>query len=186
MPGSIDRCQTSGGGAAIHVAFIGVGANLGDKHAACRRGLAAIETAGAGRIVAVSRFYRTAPQDFVDQDWFVNAAARIETRLDPESLLDRLKGIEHDMGRPDDGPRFGPRPLDLDILLYDRVVLRAGRLIIPHPRLHKRRFVLQPLCDIGPNVRHPLLGLTMAALLAAPQLADQAVEVIQEDTGRPA
>jgi 2-amino-4-hydroxy-6-hydroxymethyldihydropteridine diphosphokinase len=148
---------------------------MGDKLAACRQGLAALEGCGAGRIVAVSRFYRTAPQDYVHQDWFVNGAALIETRLDPPALLQRLKAIEQGLGRRDGGPRFGPRPLDMDILLYDRLVLDSGPVVLPHPRLHKRRFVLQPLCDIGPEERHPRLGKTMAELLSDPALADQEV-----------
>ncbi len=178
MPGRTEDALIMTQAGALHRAYIGVGANLGDKLAACRQGLAAIESSGSGRILALSRFYRTAPQDYAEQDWFVNAAALIETRLGPEDLLARLKNIEQTLGRRCGGPRFGPRPLDLDILLYDRIILESGPVILPHPRMHKRRFVLQPLCDIGPGERHPLLDKTMATLLADPALADQAVEAI--------
>jgi 2-amino-4-hydroxy-6-hydroxymethyldihydropteridine diphosphokinase len=162
-----------------HLAYIGAGANLGDRLAACRAGIEAIAADGAGRIVAVSRFYHTAPQDYAAQEWFVNAAAAIQTRLSPRALLVRLKAIEARMGRGRHGPRFGPRTIDLDILLYEERVVCDGALIIPHPRLHKRRFVLQPLCDIAAEVSHPLLKLSMAALLARPEIADQAVELIE-------
>lgn len=162
-----------------HLAFVGVGANLGDPLVACRGAIAAIAADGIGRIAAVSRFYHTAPQDYAAQDWFVNAVAALETRFGPRALLNRLKAIEARMGRGDGGPRFGPRPIDLDILLYDDRVIDAGTLVIPHPRLHKRRFVLQPLCDIAPQTTHPVLKVSMAALLAGAEIAAQPVEVLE-------
>ncbi|MBW2355871.1 MAG: 2-amino-4-hydroxy-6-hydroxymethyldihydropteridine diphosphokinase [Deltaproteobacteria bacterium] len=162
-----------------HLAFIGVGANLGAPLAACRAGIAAIAAEGIGRIVAVSRFYHTAPQDYAAQQWFVNAAAAVETRLAPLDLLARLKAIEMHMGRSEGGPRFGPRPIDLDILLYDDRVIDAGALVLPHPRLHKRRFALQPLCDIAPETIHPVLKVSMAALLAGAEIAARPVELLE-------
>lgn len=162
-----------------HLAFIGIGANLGDPLAACHAGIEAMAAAGIGRVVAVSRFYRTAPQDYADQDWFVNAVAILETRLDPQGVLASLKAIEAGMGRGGGGPRFGPRPIDLDILLYDDRVMDAESLVIPHPRLHKRRFVLQPLCDIAPEMMHPVLKVTMAVLLDSPEIVAQPVELLE-------
>jgi 2-amino-4-hydroxy-6-hydroxymethyldihydropteridine diphosphokinase len=162
-----------------HRAFVGLGANLGDRLGACRAAISAIVADGAGRVVAVSRFYHTAPQDYTEQDRFVNAVAEVETRLDPQTLLARLKAIEARMGRSDGGPRFGPRPIDLDILLYDDRVIDDGPLIIPHPRLYKRRFVLQPLCDIAPEMIHPVLKVSMAELLARSEIVAQPVEVVE-------
>lgn len=162
-----------------HLAFVGVGANLKAPLAACRGGIAAIAAEGIGRIAAVSRFYHTAPQDYAAQDWFVNAVAAVETRLGPRALLARLKAIEARMGRGEGGPRFGPRPIDLDILLYDDRVMDAGALVIPHPRLHKRRFALQPLCDIASETIHPVLKVSLAVLLAGAEIAAQPVEVLE-------
>jgi 2-amino-4-hydroxy-6-hydroxymethyldihydropteridine diphosphokinase len=162
-----------------HLAFVGVGANLGDPLAACRGGIAAIAADRIGRIAAVSRFYRTAPQDYAAQDWFVNAVAAVETRLGPQALLTRLKPIEARMGRGEGGLRFGPRPIDLDILLYDDRVIDVGALVIPHPRLHKRRFVLQPLCDIAPEMIHPVLKVSMAVLLTGAEIAAQPVALLE-------
>ena len=112
-----------------------------------------------------SSFYQTEPVDYTDQDWFVNGVVKIETRLDPSSLLKQVKQIEAAAGRTHHGFRFGPRVLDLDILIYDDLVLTTDNLVIPHPRMHKRRFVLQPFCDIDPGIKHPVLGGTMEDLL---------------------
>jgi 2-amino-4-hydroxy-6-hydroxymethyldihydropteridine diphosphokinase len=162
-----------------HLAFVGIGANLGDPLAACRAGIEAMAIEEIGRVIAVSRFYHTAPQDCAAQNWFVNAVAAVETRLAPITLLARLKAIEARMGRRGGGPRFGPRPIDLDILLYDDRVIDDGALVIPHPRMHKRRFVLQPLCDIAPEMMHPVLKVTMRVLLVDPEIAAQPVKILE-------
>lgn len=149
-----------------HSAFISVGSNLGDKLEQCRRGLGALAAGGDIRITGKSRMYRTEPVDVTDQDWFVNCVIRIETGLGPFELLARLQSVQHQAGRPAESVRFGPRVLDLDILLYDGLVMDDPRLILPHPRMHRRRFVLKPLCDIDPDALHPVLGQTAATLLA--------------------
>jgi len=148
------------------IAYISVGSNLGDKRDNCQRGIVALEADPQIRITGRSRFYRTEPVDFIAQDWFVNGAVRLQTGLGPFELLDRLMMIQLAAGRPAGGLRFGPRVLDLDLLMYDQLVLEDVRLCLPHPRMHRRRFVLQPMCDIDPSIVHPLLGKTIASLLA--------------------
>ena len=147
--------------------YLSVGSNLGDKLDNCLKGIGALTESGESTLCRVSRFYRTSPVDYLDQDWFVNAALEITTGLAPETLLAQLIAIQQRMGRKEDTIRFGPRMLDLDILLYGDRVLDSPRLILPHPRMHKRAFVLQPICDIDPTIIHPVLGKTMGMLLNA-------------------
>jgi 2-amino-4-hydroxy-6-hydroxymethyldihydropteridine diphosphokinase len=161
---------------AKHVVFISVGSNLGDKKENCLKGISALTGSGRAMLLNVSRFYRTSPVDYADQDWFVNAFVKIGTTMSPLDLLDELVSIQRSMGRKADTIRFGPRVLDLDILLYDDQVIRTPRLEIPHPRMHKRAFVLQPICDIDPTIVHPVLGQTAADLLR--RLADDDQQVI--------
>lgn len=122
----------------------------------------------AGQVVARSSLYRTEPVGYADQPAFVNAAVLLETELDPEALLNFLLATEHSYGRDrsHDVPK-GPRSLDLDLLLVDDQVVNSPRLTLPHPTLAQRRFVLVPLCEIAPQLRHPLLAATMTELLAA-------------------
>jgi len=152
--------------AARHTAFISVGSNLGDKLENCQRGVTLLIRNGC-RLVAQSGIYRTEPVDYLDQDWFVNYVVQIETALEPLKLLDAIHTIQKEAGRVQDKIRFGPRILDLDIILYDAITINTTKLIIPHPRMHKRRFVLQPLCDIDPVLIHPLRNMDMQSLLNA-------------------
>jgi 2-amino-4-hydroxy-6-hydroxymethyldihydropteridine diphosphokinase len=160
-----------------HVAFISVGSNLGDKLGNCRRGVEALASDGRVRILAQSRVYRTEPVDYTDQGWFINRVVKIGTDLGPLPLLERLQGVQQALGRTAPAVRFGPRVLDLDILLYDRLVFDDPRLSIPHPRMHARRFVLRPLCDIDPDVVHPVLGKSARALLL--ELGGEGQEVVE-------
>jgi 2-amino-4-hydroxy-6-hydroxymethyldihydropteridine diphosphokinase len=148
-----------------HTAFICVGSNLGSKLENCRQGVAELARGATTRLVDQSTVYQTEPVDYRDQDWFVNYVVKIETVLEPLALLDRLKSIEHDGGRIQDSVRFGPRVLDLDIIFYDEMVMDHPRLVIPHPRMHKRRFVLKPVCDIDPHIIHPVFHRTVQLLL---------------------
>ena len=150
-----------------HIAFISVGSNLGDKLDNCCAGVSALTRSPDSGLLAQSPVYRTEPVDYLDQDWFINYVVKIETSLEAQALLKRIKSIEHTAGRARDAIRFGPRVLDLDILLFDQVVLEDAELTIPHPRMHKRRFVLKPICDIDPEINHPVLHLTMRSLLNA-------------------
>jgi 2-amino-4-hydroxy-6-hydroxymethyldihydropteridine diphosphokinase len=149
----------------FHTAYISVGSNLGRKLENCRKAITALTCSETCRLIAQSLVYQTEPVDYKDQDWFVNYAVKIETTLDPFSLLDTLKSIERDAGRTRDNVRFGPRVLDLDIILYEAMVVNTLNLVIPHPRMHKRRFVLKPICDIDPDIIHPVFHRTMLSLL---------------------
>ncbi len=157
--------------------FISVGANLGDKMANCRYGIARLAQLDGRTDLVTSPFYRTAPVDYLDQDWFVNAALRFQTRLEPLALLDHIAVIQSQAGRRGDKIRFGPRQLDLDIIFYGQRTIRTPRLEIPHPRMHKRRFVLQPICDIDPQFRHPVMGQSVQRLLE--RLEDEEQEIIR-------
>ncbi len=154
--------------------FIGLGANLGDRRANLRLALDRLQS--LTRLEEVSSLYETAPQGIVDQPSFYNAVCRVTTALEPEALLRVLKSLEHEIGRRPGGPPGGPRPIDLDILLYDERVLSAPALEVPHPRLPERAFVLVPLCELAPEQRHPVLGSTMQELLDS--LEDQGVRRI--------
>lgn len=148
-----------------HTAYIGAGSNIGDKLANCKKGIDALVKSGKAILKAQSRFYRTEPVGFKDQDWFVNVVFKIETDLEPLPLLKELKSIERAIGRVHNPIKFGPRVLDLDILFYDDLVTNSSGLVIPHPRMHKRRFVIKPICDINPKIIHPLLKKNMQYLL---------------------
>ena len=148
-----------------HIAYISVGSNIGDKLANCQNGIASLAKAAKSRILAQSRVYVTEPVDYADQDWFINMVVKLKTPLDPFRLLDHIEKVQQSAGRIQDPVRFGPRILDLDIIFFDDRVIESKRLVIPHPRMHKRRFVLKPICDIDPSIIHPVLKQDMQYLL---------------------
>jgi 2-amino-4-hydroxy-6-hydroxymethyldihydropteridine diphosphokinase len=148
-----------------HTVYISVGSNQGNKLGNCRNGILNLARSAAIQLIDQSPVYRTEPVDYLEQDWFINYVVKLETKLEPLPLLDVIKSIEHAAGRIQDAIRFGPRILDLDIILYDDLVLADSRLAIPHPRMHQRRFVLKPICDIDPEIIHPVLKRTMSSLL---------------------
>ncbi len=155
----------------MSLAHIALGANLGDPAATVNAAFAALDQLPESRLLAKSALYRTAPVGIADQPEFVNAAALIDTTLAPEALLDALLGIEQAFGRVR-AERNGPRTLDLDLLLYDDLMLATPRLTLPHPRLHLRAFVLQPLADLAPDLAIPGRGRLAAWL---PAVANQGI-----------
>lgn len=148
-----------------HIAYLSLGSNIGDKKKNLNNALARLHDHDKIDVTGVSSFYRTEPQNFTDQDWFVNAAVKIKTQLSPEGLLTALKDMENSLDKDGKPFRFGPRIIDLDIVFYDDLVLKTQHLEIPHPRMHERCFVLIPICDIGAQTIHPVFKLRSDELL---------------------
>jgi 2-amino-4-hydroxy-6-hydroxymethyldihydropteridine diphosphokinase len=139
-------------------AYIGLGANLGEREAAIRRALELLTAPGTS-VVAVSSLRETAPVGYEDQPTFLNGVAIVETTAPPRELLNRLLAIERKLGRDrSSAERWGPRPIDLDLLLYGRRAVDEPGLRVPHPRLHERRFVLEPLVELDPRLVVPGRG----------------------------
>jgi 2-amino-4-hydroxy-6-hydroxymethyldihydropteridine diphosphokinase len=145
-------------------AYIGLGANLGDREATLRRALDLLAEEPGIEVLGVSSFRETEPVGLRDQPRFVNAAAALETDLPARELLERLLAVERMLGRTRGGPRFGPRTVDLDLLLYEDDVITEPGLDVPHPRLHERRFALEPLLELDPDLVAPGRG-PLSALL---------------------
>lgn len=146
------------------VAYLGLGSNLGDRRAQLDRAVDAI--AAWARVTARSSWIVTAPVGYQQQADFVNGALAIETGRPAAALLAALKTLEVDLGRLPTFPD-GPREIDLDLLFYGDEIIEEPGLVVPHPRLHERRFVLEPLCELAPDLVHPVLGSTLSELLAA-------------------
>lgn len=151
-----------------HTAAIALGSNLespfGDRAANVTEALRRMEA--LGRVKAISTFHDTEPVGYLDQPRFLNAAALLETTLEPEELMRSLLAIEREMGRTREGVMAkGPRVIDLDLLLYDTRILSTADLTLPHPAMHERRFVLAPLAEIAPQMTHPVLKLTVMEML---------------------
>jgi 2-amino-4-hydroxy-6-hydroxymethyldihydropteridine diphosphokinase len=149
-------------------AYVGLGANLGDREATLRSALEQLRAEPDVRVTAVSTFLDTAPVGIVDQPRFLNAAAAVETDLGARGLLDRLLGIERRLGRTRESRRFGPRTIDLDLLLYGDEQIDEPGLQVPHPRLHERLFALEPLAELEPDLFVPGRG-PLASLVAGLQ-----------------
>ena len=139
-------------------AFVGLGANLGDRRATIERAIDLLRGTPGLVVLAVSTLRETDPVGYEDQPRFVNGALEVETTLTARELLDALLAVERDLGRTREGPRFGPRTIDLDLLLYGDERLDEPGLTVPHPRLHERLFVLEPLAELAPGLVVPGRG----------------------------
>ncbi len=148
-----------------HRAYLGLGTNLGDREANLERARELL-TGERLRITRASSIYETEPRDLAGQPWFLNQVIEVETSLFPLQLLERGLSVERAMGRERRVPK-GPRLIDIDVLLYGNAVVSAPpRLEIPHPRMVERRFVLEPLAELAPDLRHPVTGHTLRRMLA--------------------
>jgi len=151
-----------------HIVYIALGTNLGDRLANLRAAIAGL--AQDVTVLAESHIYETPPWGYEDQPSFLNMVVKAETDLEPGALLGFLKQLEVDLGR-EKSVRWGPRLIDLDILFYDDLVIESPPLVIPHPRLHERGFVLVPLADVAAEFIHPVLGKRVWELLAGVDLS---------------
>jgi 2-amino-4-hydroxy-6-hydroxymethyldihydropteridine diphosphokinase len=154
------------------LAYIGLGANVGERRRQLAEALARLTATEEVEVVKVSSCYLNPPLGPPDQPWFLNAVAQVRTRLTPEELLRVLHRVEQDLGRVR-RERWGPRLIDLDLLLYNGVIISGPDLRLPHPEMHRRSFVLAPLAEIAPQAWHPALEKTVAELLAELDIKDR-------------
>lgn len=148
----------------LDLVYLSLGSNIGDRDGHLRDAISRLQK--EGRVVAVSSFYETEPVEFTEQAWFLNCAVALETSATPEQLMADVLEIEQEMGRHRVQNK-GPRVIDIDILLFSDKILESATLTVPHPAMHLRRFVLEPLAEIAPGVRHPKLKKTIRELLDA-------------------
>jgi 2-amino-4-hydroxy-6-hydroxymethyldihydropteridine diphosphokinase len=159
--------------------YLSLGSNLGDRLANLRRAVELLETPGV-HIARLSSVYETAPVDYLEQPPFLNMVVEAGTELTPHGLLRLTQAIERELGRERSIAK-GPRTMDIDIILFGACVIASPELEIPHPRMHERRFVLEPLKELIPDIEHPLLGETVLELLARISLESQPVRIFGPD-----
>jgi 2-amino-4-hydroxy-6-hydroxymethyldihydropteridine diphosphokinase len=160
------------------IAYIGIGSNLGKPVQNCREAIENLSRVKGIKLITTSSFYKTEPVGIEDQDFFINAVMEIKTDLPVHHLMQTLQNIESDMGRVR-ATKGGPRIIDLDLLFYGQHVISEKNLIVPHPEAHKRRFVLEPLCEIASYFIHPVFGVSIRGL--KDRLCDnKLVEIVRE------
>ncbi len=152
--------------AQINKAYLSLGSNLGDKSENLNKAIQLLKER-AGEVLAISAFYETEPDGFVSENSFVNIALSLDTKLDAFALLDVCEEIEKELGRTTKSVNlnYSDRVIDIDILYFNNMQLATERLTLPHPRMHRRLFVLEPLAEIAPKFRHPILGMSTAKIL---------------------
>lgn len=152
--------------APINKVYLSLGSNLGDKEQNLKNAIGLLSTK-AGEVLAVSSFYKTEPDGFVSENSFVNLALYLDTTLDAFELLEVCEEIERELGRKQKSvdQNYSDRVIDIDILYFNNMQLATERLTLPHPRMHKRTFVLEPLAEIAPKLRHPITGMTTKKML---------------------
>ena len=147
-----------------HIAYIAIGSNIGNPRYNCIEAIREMSKNDSMKIISKSSFYQTSPISPIKQEWFINSVIKINTSLTPIKLLTNLLNIESTMGRVRK-EKWGPRLIDLDLLFYDNQILNEENIIIPHPEISKRNFVLIPLCEIAENLNHPTLKKNIKTLL---------------------
>lgn len=157
-------------------AYIGIGSNLGEPVQNCLKAMELLAQQEGLSIKRKSSLYKTEPIGYSEQSWFVNAVVEVDSTLDPWKTLERLQAIEIALGR-ERGIRWGPRSLDLDLLFYGNQVLEGPDLVIPHPRIQERRFVLLPLTEIASDWLHPLLGKSVQELLESLGAGQKVIQI---------
>jgi 2-amino-4-hydroxy-6-hydroxymethyldihydropteridine diphosphokinase len=162
-------------------AYIALGSNLGNRELNLLQAVAEVGRLPESRVTALSSFYETSPVGNINQDAFYNAVLRLSTLLDARSLLAHLLRIEDENFKRVRTIHQGPRRIDLDLLLYGDLTINEENLVVPHPRLAERRFVLQPLCEIAPDLLHPLTGKSMHELLASLKSNETVVKILPEE-----
>jgi 2-amino-4-hydroxy-6-hydroxymethyldihydropteridine diphosphokinase len=170
----------------MHTAYIGLGSNLGQRLANCQSALKLLGQQEGIEVTRVSRWYES--DALLDhspsgQPPYINGAARLDTSLSPESLISALVAVEASLGRPHPRPKGEPRTIDLDLLLYDELVLNTPALTVPHPHMTKRMFVLAPMCDIAPHLIHPVTGRSLNQLMATLGVGTMRVELWSSGVG---
>lgn len=161
--------------------FIGIGSNKGNREEYIKRALDHLEKDAQIKILKKATIIETEPEGKPEQDKYLNLVVEIETFLDPYTLFKRLKNIERFLGRKEVHEKWGPREIDLDILLFDDLIIKGKNLKIPHPEMHKRGFVLQPLCEIAPEVTHPGFNKRAKDLLEDLSKEHESNQVAQEN-----